>query len=590
MPNSSAKHLDLVWKIGGEAGNGIMVIGSIFARAVTRAGFSVFDYQEYPSLIRGGHNVYQVRFSTKPIHAQAPWTNVLVALNRETIDLHIEEVRSGGIVLHDGNEVPIDTHHIKPGIKYVNVPFLQIARDVAGERLMMNTVALGASARAIGMDFLLLAGVIADMFKDKGPKVVSLDLKCAKAGYDYVEKHYSEQSYAPLPKNKTKKQVLLNGVEAMAMGAIKAGMNFYAAYPMTPSSGFLSFFAEHAERYNMVVKQTEDEIAAINMAVGAGYAGVRSMVATSGGGFSLMVEGVGLAGMTETPVVIIEGMRGGPSTGLPTWTEQADLLFVRHASQGDFPRLVVAPGDIEEAFYLTAEAFNWAEQFQLPVIILSDKYLAESHTGVNEFDTKKIKILRGEYIDDRGMSTDTSAPRYAVTHSGVSPRMLPGIHKVIFNVSSDEHDELGDINEEIDNRIAQMNKRMKKLSELASLLPRPTLYGPAKAEMTLIGWGSVKGAVLDALELLLAQGITTNFLHLTYMHPFPATAVKDILKNSKHTMMIEGNYSGQGEALLKQETLHSPDFHLRKYDGRPFYADEIADYVRQTLHSQSHQK
>ncbi len=560
-----------------------MVISAIFARACARAGLSVFDYPEYPSLIRGGHNVVQVHTSTTPIHSQSDKTDVLVALNLESITRHVSELSSGGIIVYDGNEVHLDATHLRHDVTYLNVPFLQIARDVAGERLMMNTVALGASVRAVGMPFGHIQKVIADMFKEKGAKVIDLDTKCAKAGYEYVEKHFKDKLKATFPIQKGPKQLLLSGVDAMAIGAIKAGLKFYAAYPMTPASGFLSFFAEVAEHYNLVVKQTEDEIAAINMAIGANYAGVRGMAATSGGGFSLMVEALGLAGMTETPLVILEGQRGGPSTGLPTWTEQGDLLFVRHASQGDFPRVVMAPGDMEECFTMIAHAFNLADQFQLPVIVLFDKYLAESHATTALFNGRTIKAIRGEYFDDRGIKTDEAVDRYKVTPSGVSPRPLPGLSKAVFNVSSDEHDESGAINEEIDNRIAQMDKRMRKLDEIASILPPPKVYGPEKADITLIAWGSTKGPVLDALELMSSKGIHANFLHLTYLHPFPSDAVKKILQKAHTTMIIEGNYSGQAEALLKEQTLHSPDYRYRRYDGRPFYATDIAEHVHQAL-------
>lgn len=560
-----------------------MVIGSVFARACARAGLHVFDYTEYPSLIRGGHNVYQVRASSEPVHSQSHSINCLVALNLETIQRHAGHIASGGCLLYDGNEAQLDEKHVRPGVTYLNVPFLQIAREVANERLMMNTVALGASAAAVGMDMRIISMVLDSMFVSKGKKVVELDVKCARAGYDYVTKRLNVAVKPSTLKGFSKASYVLSGVEALAIGAIKAGMKFYAAYPMTPTSGFLSYFAEVAEEYRLVVKQTEDEIAAINMAIGANYAGVRAMTATSGGGFSLMVEGLGLSGMTETPLVVVEGMRGGPSTGLPTWTEQGDLLFVRHAGQGEFPRVVVAPGDVQECMSIISNAFNLAEQYQLPVIVVIDKYLAESHMSVGAFDLKETGINRGAYFNDRSHSSDEAAPRYAVTPSGVSPRLVPGYSKAIFNVASDEHDESGSINEDSDNHIAQMSKRMRKLHELESSLPRPLLFGPKTADITIIGFGSTKGPVLDALTLLDQHGIAANYLHLTYLHPFPSLFVKEALRESKHTLVVEGNYTGQLEMLLKQDTLHCPDFRYRKFDGRPFYAEDIAEQVRQAL-------
>lgn len=581
-----ANQKELVWTIGGMAGDGIMVIGAIFARAITRSGLNVFDYAEFPSLIRGGHNVMQVRAANFAVRSQSQAINCLVALNLETIELHAKLVKSGGVIVYDANETHLPDGQVRPGITYLNVPFLQIAREVAGERLMLNTVALGASAAVVGLDLRTLRAVIRDMFAHKGLKVVDVDLKCAEAGFNYIEKHYPKTSFE-MPAGLTRGQMVMSGIEAISMGAIKAGLKFYSAYPMTPASGFLSYFADVAEDYKLVVKQTEDEIAAINMAVGAGYAGVRAMTATSGGGFSLMVEALGLAGMTETPLVVIDGMRGGPSTGLPTWTEQGDLLFIRHAGQGEFPRVVMAPGDVAECFEMIGQALNLAETYQLPVIVLIDKYLAESHASISATALKTPKISRGTYFDDRKHLSEAAAPRYAVTPSGISPRLVPGISKAIFNVSSDEHDECGAINEEMENRVTQMTKRMRKMHELEADLPKPVVYGDQNAHLTIIGWGSSKGPILDAIDQLQKHGTSVNYLHINYIHPFPTESVKAVLSKAKRTLMIEGNYSGQLEAILKQETLHSPDFRYRRFDGRPFYAEDIIEHVHQSISHQA---
>src|SRR3989338_10258831 len=362
------------WKIGGEAGFGIMVSGTTFSRSLARAGLYLVETSEYPSLIRGGHNTVAVTFSEKPVYAPYKPVDILVALNKETVIFHKDELAPGASVLYDGTSYDISQENLRPDAVFFSIPFGKLIKESGGEMIMRNTVALGASIAVLGLPFEHLAHILTAQFTKKGQKVVDFNITVAKSGYDYIVVNYKEKITPMKIEKKEKEQMVITGAEASGLGAIAAGIKFFAAYPMTPINALLSYMAAVQVKGNFIYKQPEDEIAAINMAIGASFSGARSLVANSGGGFSLMVEGTSLAGMLEQPVVIIFGQRPGPATGLPTWTTQSDLHFVLNAGQGEFPRLVLAPGDIEEAFELTAEAFNLADKYQTPCFVLVDKY------------------------------------------------------------------------------------------------------------------------------------------------------------------------------------------------------------------------
>ncbi|MEM2175412.1 MAG: 2-oxoacid:acceptor oxidoreductase subunit alpha [Candidatus Micrarchaeia archaeon] len=413
--------VDFSWKIGGEAGYGIMTTGFIFGKSFVRAGFFAFDTNEYPSLIRGGHNTYTVRISDEPIYSHNKKIDVLVALNDFTLKKHKDEVRKDGYIIYDENSVSLN-ETIK-NVNLIPVPLTQIAIENGGQNIMRNNVALGASFALTNVDVNFLFDVIREIFKEKkGENVSSLNMNVAKAGYEYVKQNFPTIKKIEAKLCKKGKRMYINGNEAIAIGAIKAGCKFYAAYPMTPASSILHYLASKEYDYNIIVKQTEDEIAAVHMAIGASFAGVRAMTGTSGGGFALMTEALGLAAMTETPLVIVLAQRPGPSTGMPTHTEQSDLRFVMHASNGEFPRVVIAPGDPIECFYETFNAFNIAEKYQLPVIILTDKFLAESHFTIDPFFTKNLKIDRGLLKTD-GQLKDYK--RYQNIITGFALRCMP---------------------------------------------------------------------------------------------------------------------------------------------------------------------
>jgi 2-oxoglutarate ferredoxin oxidoreductase subunit alpha len=439
----------------------------------------------------------------------------------------------------------------------------------------------------VSYEFAIIENVIRDMFSSKGNDVVTHNIELARAGYDYVAANYNDivQKFPNKLKSlgKNKEHILLTGNEACSLGALAAGCKFVSIYPMTPISTILSLMQYYGKKFNVVVKQPEDEISAVNMAVGAWHAGVRALTATSGGGFCLMVEGLGLAAMTETPLVIINGMRGGPSTGLPTWTEQSDLQFALHASHGDFPRIVIAPGDVEDAFYLIIDAFNLAERYQLVVIVLTDKQLNESHKSIQKFDLDAIKIERGKFLTDKELEKVVAASkeykRYLFVEDGVSPRVLPGQENGVFTASSDEHTEYGMFSEDSENRIKMMQKRFKKLETAAADIPQPKLYGEKDAEFTLISFGSTKGAILEAMQFLKCKGIKTNFMQIICLNPFPAEKVISLIKSAKNVICVECNFTGQLAALIREKTGIEIKNNLRKYDGRPFYPEEIYEYV-----------
>lgn len=576
----------LTWKIGGKAGEGVMATGLIFSQSCSRGGLHVFDINEYPSLIKGGHNTIQVRVDDREIFSQVKKVDVLVALNKETIFLHEDEISGGGGIIYDGEEVELDRKDLRADIRLYPVPFKSIIKEIGAQLIMKNNLALGASIAIIDYDFEILADVIRDTFKRKGKKIIEDNIMAAKAGYDYVMKNFPNDFDYKLEKIGGPGRMLLTGNDAISIGAINGGCKFYAAYPMTPASSILHFMAAQERRFNLVVKHTEDEISAINMAIGAGFAGVRAMTGTSGGGFCLMTEGYGLAGMIEVPLVVVVAMRPGPSTGMPTWTEQGDLKFMVSASQGDFPRIVMMPGDMDECFYLTHDAFNISEKYQNPVIILTDKYLAESHKTTEKFDTGRTVIERGLYAtrEELEASDDkTFFKRYRYTDSGISPMTIPGMKKGIYTATSDEHDEEGNITEDIDNRIKMMQKRMRKMDALVKELPQPELVGPDRSDITIIAAGSTKGPVKEAIMMLEKEGVAVNFLQIVYLSPFPSEKVAQVIGSARKTVTVENNFAGQLADIIKERTGKDVDKKILKYDGRPFYPEEIRDAIKEAV-------
>ena len=462
--------------------------------------------------------------------------------------------------------------------------------DISRNKVAQNTLAVGAGLSMAGVGFQALEEVLTEQFKKKGETVVAENVGIARAGYDYASANFKPFAW-PIPMTENRYAVMSGNI-AMAMGGAAAGVKFYCAYPMSPSTGVLHWMAAHARKAGIMVRQVEDEIGVINMAIGAAHAGVRAMCATSGGGFALMSEGLGLSAMMETPVVVIDCQRAGPSTGVPTKTEQGDLWQMLGAGFGDYPRVIACPLDIGDSFKIIAEIFNIADRFQCPGIVLSDLLLSEGRLSVDPKDLDFAPpIDRGELITAPESHGNGGYKRYKITDSGVSPRAIPGVAGYTHTAASDEHDEDGVlISDEFTNptkRRNMMEKRMRKAAGITAAVPPPELWGPRDADVTLIGWGSTKGVIEEACEILTDQGITANQLQIRWLVPLHGEAILDILKNARHTIIVENNYSGQFARYLRSETSFVPDGYIRKYDGEPFMPHHIVQAVIEQLNDET---
>ncbi|MFA6307333.1 MAG: 2-oxoacid:acceptor oxidoreductase subunit alpha [Patescibacteria group bacterium] len=572
---------NLTWKIAGEAGFGIKSAGMMFGKIFMRAGYELFDFTEYPSIIRGGHNTYQLVIDTKPVNSVYKYVDILVALNQNTIKYNIVDISSGGVLIYDSDKVKVSSAILKNNnIEGIAIPLTTLAKEAGGD-LMRNVVALGATMCLVGQDLTIANKVVKETFARKGEVVVANNIKALKSGFDFVKANVKNKFKCQLPTLPSKDNILITANEALALGAVAGGLGFYSAYPMTPSSSILHYLAKIATKTGIVVKHAEDEISVANMALGASHVGVRSMLATSGGGFSLMTETLGLVALTETPLVMVNVQRSGPATGLPTWTEQADLQFMLHGAQGDFPRIIMAPGDAGEAYEMGYIALNWADMYQLPVIILSDKLIGEGNTTVPRFNTKNVKINRGKILTQAQLSKSGEYKRYKVTSDGISPRTLPGTKNGLFIANSDEHDSYGFSNEDSQNRIEQVDKRQRKLDTFAKLMPQPLIYGNPKAKKTVVFWGSNKGVILDAYVSLPDKVKSKiKIMQYQYLWPFAADFTSKILQSSKDILLIENNPNGQLGNLIAQETGVLIKHKMLKYDGRPFFREDIIDALK----------
>jgi len=568
-----------VWKVAGAAGEGIMTTGLLFSKTCARHGLYIFDYTEYPSLIRGGHNTYQVHTATDPVFAQKNTVDLLIALNKEGIELHLKELSTDSLLVFDTEHQKIEPEKYNLKAKLLDLPMIRLAKESGGEEVMANNVALGASVYLAGLDLTVLNQIITEVFIDKGPKIINLNQQAAQRGYEFVKSKY--QPLFTAIKQETS-HLTMTGNEAIALGALAGGLQFYAAYPMTPSSSILHFLAAKAREAKIVVKHAEDEISVVNMAIGASFAGARAMVGTSGGGFCYMVEALGLAGIAELPLVIVESQRAGPALGLPTWTAQGDLKFVINASHGEFPRIVLAPGDAKEAFELARLALILAEKYQIPVILLSDKYLSESRFNITleatTFANNRFGLTTNPAPDQTGFF-----PRYKLADSPVSLRSTPGTTGGTYIANADEHDEYGLSNEDSNMRTAQVAKRQQKLKEALAEIPFQFWQEEPKAVLTFISFGSTKGPIQGARQTLAGEGIATCHLNLSWIWPFPKDQVQKIVTSYPNVLVVEGNNEGQLASLIAEQTGFMMENKLNRYDGSPFYPEEIVDYVKHSI-------
>jgi 2-oxoglutarate/2-oxoacid ferredoxin oxidoreductase subunit alpha len=574
--------------IGGAAGQGVATPGDIFAKIFSRRGLNLNAYNAYQSIIRGGHTFLTIRTGPEKVTNMGDRIDLFIPLNQDSMDRHLRLLTSGAACIYNADTIkPGAAAH---GVQLCPLPVSQLA-DITRNKVAQNTLAIGAGLHMMGIGFQALEDVIREQFKKKGDAVVAENINVARAGYDYAASKFSAFAN-PLPKTETR-YAILSGNTAMAMGGAAAGVKFYCAYPMSPATGVLHWMAAHARKAGIMVRQVEDEIGVINMAIGAAHAGVRSMCATSGGGFALMSEGLGMSAMMETPVVVIDCQRAGPSTGVPTKTEQGDLWQMLGAAFGDYPRVIAAPLDIGDSFKLIPEMFNLVDRFQCPGLVLADLLLSEGRLSVDPKDLDfNPPIDRGELITTSngapaGSATNGSYKRYKFTESGISPRAVPGVAGHVHTAATDEHMEDGVlISDEYTNPIkrrAMMEKRMRKVAGIEAAVPPPTLLGSPNADVTLIGWGSTKGVIEEACEILNEQGISANQLQIRWLVPLHGDAILEILKQSRHTIIVENNFSGQFARYLRSETSFVPNGHIRKYDGEPFMPHHIVEAVKEQL-------
>jgi 2-oxoglutarate ferredoxin oxidoreductase subunit alpha len=569
--------MDFTIKVAGEAGQGLQTTGAALARIFCRLYYHVFTHQDYMSRIRGGHNFYQIRISERPVTAPRQSAHILVALDKESVDRHFKEPLQNGLILYDPELV---TEPLR-GDTYLPTPFALIAEEAGGKKIMANSVAVGAVLGLFNFGTEAAETVIRESLADKSEEIIKANLKALAAGYRHARENcrvLDQFRTVPPPEEKL---LLINGTQAIAFGAVTAGCRFYSAYPMSPSTGIMVYLAGKSAEHNIIVEQAEDEISAINMVLGASYAGVRAMTSTSGGGYALMTEGVSLAGMTETPVVICEMQRPGPATGLPTRTEQGDLHFVIHGGHGEFPRVVLTPGTPEQAFWATNKAFDLAEKYQIPVLVQGDQYLADCEWTGPAFDLSRLRYtdyrLRGKAL--AGLS---AYQRYHFTDSGVSPLAVPGDSRHLVVVDSDEHDEDGHIIEDAATRIRMVEKRLhRKLENLRREIAPPELYGEENPETLLIGFGSTYGVMKETVDRLLGT-YAIAMLHFSEVYPFPGLDRFDyrkVLEKARYTLCVELNATGQFAGLLRAETGFSCSGRVNRYDGRPFTTDDLLTEV-----------
>ncbi|MDP1418044.1 2-oxoacid:acceptor oxidoreductase subunit alpha [Peribacillus simplex] len=568
----------LSWKVGGQQGEGIESTGEIFCIALNRLGYYLYGYRHFSSRIKGGHTNNKIRVSTTETRAISDDLDILVAFDQETIDVNYKELHEGGIIIADAKFKPVCPEDTKAEL-YI-VPFTEIAAEL-GTSLMKNMVAIGATCAVLGMEISVFNDVVDEIFGRKGEEIVKKNMDAITAGYKAMEVLLGEKLGAmELEKADGQKRMFMIGNDAIALGAVAGGCRFMAAYPITPASEIMEYLIKKLPQFGGTVIQTEDEIAAATMAIGANYGGVRAITASAGPGLSLKMEAIGLAGITETPIVIVDTQRGGPSTGLPTKQEQSDLMAMIYGTHGEIPKIVMAPSTVEEAFYDTAEAFNLAEEYQCPVIVLSDLQLSLGKQTVQPLDYGKVEIRRGKLVDFEIEEAENKSyfKRYEVTEDGVSPRVVPGMKNGIHHVTGVEHDETGRPSETALNRKLQMDKRMRKLNNLTNTFQIPVYKNTPheEADLLILGFNSTRGTIDEAIGRLETDGMKVNHAHIRLIHPFPADEVLSLVQSAKKVVVIENNATGQLANIIKMNVGHVNKIKsILKYDGNPFLPHEI---------------
>ncbi|NIM90809.1 MAG: 2-oxoacid:acceptor oxidoreductase subunit alpha [Candidatus Aminicenantes bacterium] len=571
--------------IAGKAGDGVLFTGNVLAKILKRSGWEVATYRDFPSNIRGEPTNYSIRASLKRIYGRADKENILMAFDCESILKHRKRIAPGGVVFCDGQDVAGLAPRKGEKITFHKFPLRKLAKENFGHEIFKNIIALGPLTYILNLDFSIIKEVISETFLEKkGKEIVRKNIKALFLGMKEAKKVIRSEECHTLPKRKNGARLLLSGDEAIALGALAGGCRFFAAYPICPATEIWQWLAIHLPRYNGLVIQTEDELAAVNMALGASYAGARAMTSTSGPGASLMMEGFSLSGMAEIPLVVAHVQRTGPSTGIPTKTEQGDLNQWLYGSHGEFPRIILAPGTIEECFEFSVKAFNLAEKYQCPVILLTEQDYAQNLRTVKMFDLSKIKIERGKLLSQPELLRIKDFKRYEFTADGVSPRAIPSLKNGIHMVEGNEHDEKGYRNEDPENRIKMMKKRMRKLKKASQELIPPKIWGKKEAEIGIIGVGSTLGPIREAMDQLEKKGIHSKFLQIRTLWPFAHRAVKRFLEKSREVFVVENNFTGQLSNLIQSQVESGVRLkHINKYSGRAFRPKEISTPIQKAV-------
>lgn len=556
--------------LSGQAGQGLQTLETLMMRTFKLSGYNVYSYSEFMSRIRGGNNSTQVRVSSHRVASYSKRIDIFVPMHEGATERFHDRITHNTVIL--GQKEFIEERYLEEGYPVLGIPLKDLS-EKAGGAVYANVIMLGVLAGLFYVDRHLLDEELKKFFAHSDEARLKKNLDAAALGYE-TGTHLLQPGQAAIAIERSegvKQELLMNGIDAVGLGGLAGGCNFVSSYPMSPSTAVLVFFANRAQEFGVVVEQAEDEISAVNMTIGAWYAGGRGMVTTSGGGFALMVEAVSLAGCIESPLVVHLGQRPGPATGLPTRTEQADLELVLYAGHGEFPRVILAPGTLEQGFFLTRQAFYLADKYQVPVFILTDQHFLESRYNVADLDVSIV--LDQHYI----VQTDTDYRRYAVTESGVSPRGIPGFGQGRVRADSDEHDEDGFITEDAAVRIAMVEKRLRKLDALKKEILSPTLVGPEDYTYLVVGWGSTYHAVTEALDMLGRNDVA--FLHFPQVYPLAADTTR-YLGRARRRIVVEGNATGQFGRLIQLHTGLGFDEKILKYDGMPFMPEEVLDALK----------
>ncbi|OXS75390.1 2-oxoglutarate ferredoxin oxidoreductase subunit alpha [Lysinibacillus sp. KCTC 33748] len=572
----------LSWKVGGQQGEGIESTGEIFSMAMNRLGYFLYGYRHFSSRIKGGHTNNKITVRPTEVRSIADDLDILVAFDQETIDVNYKELTENGIILADAKFDPVKPEDSKAPL--FAVPFTEVAAEL-GTSLMKNMVAIGATASLLNLEDEVFQNVVDDIFGRKGEEVVQKNMEAITRGHELMNELLGDRvgEWALAPAD-GKRRMFMIGNDAIALGALAAGTRLMAAYPITPASEIMEYLIKKLPNFGGTVIQTEDEIAAATMAIGANFGGVRAFTASAGPGLSLMMEAIGLSGMTEQPLVVVDTQRGGPSTGLPTKQEQSDLMAMLYGTHGEIPKVVIAPSTMEEAFFDTIQAFNIAEELQLPVILMTDLQLSLGKQSVEPFDYSKIEIRRGKIVtDDIEEAADKAYfKRYENTEDGISPRVLPGTLNGIHHVTGVEHDETGKPSEATGNRQVQMDKRFRKLEALKFDNPVFSNTPHEEADILLVGFNSTRGAIEEVQERLNAQGMKVNHAHIRLIHPFPSAEVAPLVEKAKKVIVVENNYTGQLANIMKMNIGgHDKIETITKYNGTPFLPGELENRVKE---------